>query len=171
MFFRLFLPLLALMFVAGAKKPPAFSVRFHLQANEADGAPFVTRLPINSGKGPAFIKKVPEISEHDVEAIFPFTAADGTYGCTLKLDAHGRISLDSTSVEARGKVLVCMVEGRVVTAIMIDKRVSDGILTIPSGLTAAEVDKFELKYRMIGQPGGKPKPAPKKQRRSQSREA
>ncbi|HWL54202.1 MAG TPA: hypothetical protein VNQ90_17305 [Chthoniobacteraceae bacterium] len=166
MLFRLFLPLLALMFVAAAKKPPAFNIRFHLQASEADGEPFVTRLPIHDGRGPAFIKKVPEITEHDIVAIFPFTAADGTYGCTLKLTVHGRISLDSTSVEARGRVLVCIINGRVVTAMMIDKRVSDGILTVPSGLTASDVDQLEMKYRMIGQPGGKPKPPPKKQRRN-----
>ncbi len=164
MHLRFLFPLLALLFVAAAKKPPEMPVRFHLQAQESDGKPFVMPVPVHAGRGPAFIRKVPEISERDIEAIFPFTAADGTLGCALKLTPHGRIQLDTVSIEERGRVLVCMVGNRVVTAILIDKRVDDGILTIPSGLAPEEVTKLEQKYRLIGDPSGKPKPVPKKQR-------
>jgi len=160
MLFRLLLPLFALLLVAAAKKPPEMAVRFHLQANPQDGSSFIMPLPVHNGAGPAYIKKVPEINEQQIEAIFPFTAADGTLGCTLKLNASGRFALDALSVEERGRVLVCFVGTRLVTAILIDKRVDDGILTIPAGLAPGEVTQLEAKYRIIGQPA-----LPKKKRR------
>lgn len=160
MLFRLLLPLIALCFIAAAKKPPEVIVRFHLQANPQDGSAFTMPLPFNSPSGPAFVKKVPEISEQDIEAIFPFSADDGTLGCVLKLNPSGRLRLDAVSTEERGRVIVCFFGPRVVTAILIDKRVQDGILTIPAGLTQAEVAKLEGKYRIIGQPA-----PPKKKRR------
>lgn len=159
--FRHFLPLLALFFVAAAKKPQV-AVRFHLQANEKDGAPFVMRLPLANAPGPAFVKKIPEVSERDIVAVYPFPAPDGTMGCAFKLDDHGRIGLDTLSVESRGKVLVCMVNLRVVTAMLIDKRVSDGIIVVPSGLLPQEITMLREKFRLIGQPNGKPLKAGKK---------
>jgi len=160
MLFRLLLPLFALLLVAAAKKPPEVVVRFHLQANPQDGSSFIMPLPVSNSAGPAYIKKVPEISELHIDAIFPFTADDGTLGCALKLNPSGRLALDALSVEERGRVLVCFVGTRLVTAILIDKRVQDGILTIPAGLSQAEVALLEGKYRIIGQLN-----LPKKKRR------
>ncbi len=151
----LLLPVLAVFCLGAAKKKNDITVRFHLQANEQDGAPFVMKLPAGSAQGPAYIKKVPEISEHDIAAVYPFPAADGTLGCAFKLTEHGRIVLDSMSVENRGKVLVSIVNLRVVTAVLIDRRVSDGIVMIASGLAQQEVEKIQKKYPTLGAPSKK----------------
>jgi len=151
----LLLPLLAVCCLGAAKKKNALTVRFHLQASEQDGSAFVMPLPAGSARGPAFVKKVPEISEYDIKAIYPFPAADGTMGCAFKLDEHGRIALDALSVEQRGKVLVPLVNFRVVTAMLIDKRVSDGVIMIGSGLTQEEIAKLQKKYPTLGAPGKK----------------
>jgi hypothetical protein len=147
----LLLPVLAVLCLGAAKKKDAVTVRFHLQASEQDGAPFVMKLPGGGATGPAYIKKVPEISEHDIAEVYPFPADDGTLGCAFRLTEHGKIVLDSMSVEQRGKALVSIVNLRVVSAVMIDRRVSDGVIMISRGLTEEEVRKITKKYKVIGE--------------------
>jgi len=43
------------------------------------------------------------------------------------------------------------VNGRAITELQIDKRVSDGKIYIPSGLTAADIDLMKKDWRSIGQ--------------------
>ena len=53
---------------------------------------------ISSGKDIA-IQKLPWITEHDVMAFSPYPAQDGTFGALFQLDDHGRVVLDTLSVE------------------------------------------------------------------------
>ncbi len=155
----LFLPLLALLpllFVAAAKKPQQTMVRFHLQGNPVEGDPFVMEVKLADGRG-VFIKRIPEVSERDVEAIYPFPAPDGSMGCAFKLDVHGRIALETFSLKDRGKVLVCLLNGRVVTAMLIDKPIKDGVIMMPSGLFDQEIAMLQKEHPTIGQPGKKKK--------------
>jgi len=55
------------------------------------------------------------------------------------------------SVERRGGFLFVFVNGRFVTQLQVDKRVSDGRIYIPSGLTAADVDLMKKDWRLMGQ--------------------
>lgn len=148
-FRHLLLPLLALVFLGAARKPD-FSIRFHTMAREQDGPPFVTMVEVGIPPRKVFIKKIPEISETDIDAIYPFQVADGTMGCALKLDDHGQIKLDTLSMEHKGSILVCIVNGRVVTEMQIDKRVADGIIMIPSGLTPQDMMVIRKHYRVMG---------------------
>ncbi len=153
----LFLPLLALLpllFVAAAKKPPQGMVRFHLQGNPVEGSPFVQEVRLADGRG-VFIKSIPEISERDIEAVYPFPAPDGSMGCAFKLDPHGRIALETFSLNDRGKVVVCMLNGRVVTAMLIDRPIKDGVIMMPSGLSQQEIEMIQKDKPTIGQPGKK----------------
>ena len=78
---------------------------------------------------------MPWISEQDVTAFSAYPAQDGTYGALIQLDEHGRVVLDTLSVERRGGFLFVFVNGRLITQLQVDKRVSDGKIFIPSGLT------------------------------------
>src|SRR5437764_10600036 len=114
--------------------------RVHVQGNPQDTAVFATSVRTQlSGKEVA-IEKMPWISERDVIAFSPYPAPDGTYGALLQFDDHGRVVLDTLSVERRGGFLFVFVNGRFVTQLQVDKRVSDGKIYIPSVLTAADVD-------------------------------
>jgi len=93
----------------------------------------------SSGKNVA-IQKLPWITEHDVMAFSPYPAKDGTFGALFQLDDHGRTVLDTLSVEHRGSFLFVFINGRMITELQIDKRVSDGKIYVPSGLTAADVE-------------------------------
>jgi hypothetical protein len=104
----------------------------------------------SSGKDIA-IQKLAWITEHDVMAFAPYPAQDGTFGALFQLDDHGRVVLDTLSVERRGSFLFVFINGRMITQLQIDKRVSDGKIYIPSGLTAADVELMKKQWRLMGQ--------------------
>ena len=135
----------------GAAKQRHCTLRVHTQANPRDTEVFATSVRTQlSGKEVA-IEKMPWISERDVIAFSPYPAPDGTYGALLQFDDHGRVVLDTLSVERRGGFLFVFVNGRFVTQLQVDKRVSDGKIYIPSGLTAADVDLMKKDWRLMGQ--------------------
>jgi hypothetical protein len=126
-------------------------LRVHAQANPRDTAVFATSVRAQvSGKDVA-IEKMPRISEQDVIAFYPYAAANGTYGALFQLDEHGRVTLDALSVERRGSFLFVFINGRAITELEIDKRVSDGRIYVPSGLTGADIELMKKDWRLIGQ--------------------
>ena len=142
--------LLILTAAVAPAKSKKCTVRVHAQGNENDGSVFASPVttPI-SGKN-IFIEKIPAISEHDVSAFRAYAAANGSFGVLLQLDDHGRLVLDTLSVERRGSTLLVFINGRVVTELLIDRRVSDGQIFIASGLTAADVESMQKTWPQIG---------------------
>ena len=134
----------------GIAKQRHCTFRVYAQANPRDTDVF--SMPAHarfSGKDIS-IQKLPWITERDVVAFAPYQAHDGTYGALFQLDEHGRVVLDTLSVERRGGFLFVVVNGRMVTELQIDKRVSDGKIYIPSGLTAADIEVMKKDWRLIG---------------------
>lgn len=144
-FLRFLVPLLALCFLAAASKPK-LTIRFHTEANSNSGSSFATSAPMPGSSTPVSISKVADISESDVASVYPFKADDGSMGCMLKLDEHGTFALDSLSQQYHGSLLLGFVNGRPVTAMVIDRRVSDGIISIARGLTPAEIALMKKAY-------------------------
>jgi hypothetical protein len=136
----------------GVAKQRHCTFRVHAQANPRDTEVFATSARAQiSGKDVA-IEKMPWISEQDVLAFSSYQAQNGTYGALIQLDEHGRVVLDTLSVERRGSFLFVFINGRLITELEVDKRVSDGKIYIPSGLTAADIDLMKKDWRLIGQP-------------------
>jgi hypothetical protein len=128
--------------------------RVHLEANARDGEVFAQ--PIRSITGRAvYIEKIPWLSERDVRRFYPYRAADGSYGALLELDDHGRTVLDSMSVEHRGSYLYVFINGRPLTELQVDRRVSDGRIYLASGLTESDIKSMARDWKLIG--GGKTK--------------
>ena len=137
--------------LGGFAKPRHCTFRVHAQANPQDTEVFATSFRAQvSGKEVA-IEKTPWISEHNVMAFSAYSAPDGTYGALIQLDEHGGVVLDTLSIERRGRFLFVFVNGRFVSELQIDKRVSDGKIYVPSGLTAADIDLMKKDWRLIGQ--------------------
>jgi hypothetical protein len=125
--------------------------RVHAEANPNDTASFASLVGASfSGKQVA-IEKMPRLSERDVSAFYPYPGKDGTYGVLFQLDEHGRLALDALSVERRGTLLFVFINGRPITQLQIDKRVSDGQIYVASGLTARDVDSMKKDWPLIGQ--------------------
>jgi hypothetical protein len=123
--------------------------RVHAEANAQDTEVFATAVKAQvSGKQVA-IQKVASITENDVIAFTAYRAADGTFGVLIQLDDHGRITLDSLSVEHRSGYLFIFVNGRAITELQIDKRVADGKIYIASGLTAADLQSMKKDWKVI----------------------
>jgi hypothetical protein len=126
-------------------------LRVHTEANPQDTAVFSDSVRAQFSGKPVAIEKMPRISEQDVEAFLPFPVGKNNYGVLFQLDEHGRMALDALSVERRGGVLFVFVDGRPITELQIDKRVTDGLIYIASGLTAADIELMKKDWRLIGQ--------------------
>jgi hypothetical protein len=125
--------------------------RVHVEANPNDTAAFSTSVPaLLSGKRLA-IERIPRLSESDVVAFYPYPAKDGSYGALFQLDEHGRLALDTLSVEQRGRLLFVLVNGRPVAELQIDQRVTDGRIYVASGLTNADIAALKKCWRLIGE--------------------
>src|SRR5881392_163099 len=143
--------ILALFAVSVAGKEQHCIFRVHAEANPNDTAVFSSSVrALFSGKQVA-IERMPRLSERDVVAFYPYAAGNGNYGALFQLDEHGRIALDALSVERRGTLLFVLINGRPVSELVIDRRVSDGRIYIPSGLTKADIDLMKKDWRLIGE--------------------
>ena len=125
-------------------------MRAHVQANSNDGPVFSTELrsPV-TGKN-VVIEKVPTISERDVVAFRPYDAGDGSYGVLFQLSDHGKLALDTLSIERRGTFLYVFVNGRPAAELQIDRRVSDGKLYVASGLTLGDIALMRKDWPLVG---------------------
>ena len=135
--------------ICEAKKPHC-TMRAHVQANSNDGPVFSTELrsPV-TGKN-VVIEKVPTISERDVVAFRPYDAGDGSYGVLFQLSDHGKLALDTLSIERRGTFLYVFVNGRPAAELQIDRRVSDGKLYVASGLTVGDIALMRKDWPLVG---------------------
>lgn len=135
---------------AASNRKPEATVRFHLEASEEDTAKFAMPVDLVHSGRRVFISRMPAISEMDVVAFYPFEAGDDSWGASFYLDNHGRLTLDSLSIERRGEYVVAVVNGRQVTELVVDRRVNDGIITVPSGLTAQDIELFDQEFKRAG---------------------
>jgi hypothetical protein len=124
--------------------------RIHAEANPQDTSTFSMSVRAKlSGKDVA-IEKVARISEQDVIGFYPYSAGPDNYGVLIQLDEHGRVTLDALSVERRGGFLFVFINGRAITELQVDKRVSDGKIYIPSGLTTRDIRLMKKDWRLLG---------------------
>ncbi|HEY2138829.1 MAG TPA: hypothetical protein VGH00_02025 [Chthoniobacterales bacterium] len=117
------------------------TLRIHAEANPSSGPVFSVQLKFLGRM--VTIEKIPTLSENDVIGIQAIRARDGTYGALFQLDEHGRLALDTISVERRGGFLFVFINDRPITELRIDRRVSDGKIYIASGLTANDIELLE----------------------------
>jgi hypothetical protein len=124
--------------------------RVHTEASKNDGTVFTTqyRSPF-SGKA-LVLGRMPAISERDVVGFQVYPAGPGTYGVLFQLNDHGRLALDSLSLERRGAFLFVFINGRPITELQIDRRVSDGKIYIASGLTTNDIALMKKDWREGG---------------------
>ncbi|MEP6698980.1 MAG: hypothetical protein ABJB09_04545 [Verrucomicrobiota bacterium] len=131
-------------------KRPHCTLRLHTEANARDGAPFAATIQSQFSGKPVVIEKMPMISEREVVGFRAYPAPDGSYGVLVQLDDHGRLALDTLSVERRGTFLFVFINGRPITELQIDRRVSDGKVYIASGLTANDIEMMKKDWRLLG---------------------
>lgn len=159
-FFHIPLLLLIALGALGMAKKATITVRFHVEANARDGQPFAMPVKFKNPPRDGAVAQIPAISERNIEALYPYPAPDGTFGCAFKLNSFGRTALEEMSLSNRGATVVAFVGTKggthQVAELVIDKVIHDGIITIPSGLTALEVEALRKEYKVAGQNQKKP---------------
>jgi hypothetical protein len=153
---------LALALLTGAAKKPDFTVRFHVETQAQDTERFAMPITLKDPPRSLFVERTPSISERHIAGVYPFQADDGSFGCVFRMDPDGRIALESLTTTHRGRTLVGFVGTKKgshqVTDMIIDKPVRDGIITIPRGLTPAEVAMLKKDYKPALPKGATPPP-------------
>ena len=146
-----------LLFIALALAPATdarklqCTLRVHLEANANDSEVFASSMRSAVTGKKIVMEKIPRLSEQDVVAFYPYQAADGTFGALFKLSEHGKLVLDTLSVERRGAFLYIFVNGRPAAEQQIDRRVSDGKLYLASGLTQNDLQLMGKDWRVMGE--------------------
>lgn len=138
------------------------TVRFHLQVDGTASAsnPFARQVQLLNPPRQIFVESSAGLSERQVEAVYTFPAADGTWGALFRLETSGRKILSQLSSSNRGRCFVVFV-GNHKTArqlpedLLIDDTVLDGLLPIPRGLSYAEALLLQKNFRALN-PASKP---------------
>jgi|GEM_PF-1134171 len=136
--------------LAAEKKAPLLTVRIHAEGSEREGPSFVAPIDLAFPAKRIFIRKVPIIGEKDIAAILPFSSADGSLGCTLRLDANGSQKIEEHTTTARDAIVAVLINGRIASALRVDRRITDGIITIPSGFLPEEILVLQTKHPTMG---------------------
>ena len=135
----------------GFAKKQVITVRFHVEANARDCQPFAMPITFHNPERQGFMTQIPAVSERNIEAIFPFPAADGTSGCAFKLDNFGRTALEEMTISNRGTSVIAFVGTKTgthqVVDMVVDKVIRDGIISIPRGLTNLEIMALEMEFK------------------------
>jgi hypothetical protein len=133
-----------------AAKRPHCLLRFHAEANAHDSDVFANTVRSQfTGKSVA-IEKTPTLSERDVVSFRPYPARDGSYGVLLQFDDHGKLALETLSIEKRGGFLFVFLNGRPLTELQVDRRIADGKIYLPSGFTVSEIELMRKDWPLIG---------------------
>ena len=151
---------------ASNKKKDTFAIRIHGEGSAEEGEKFTVPVVLLDGRK-AYLSIMPLLSEHDIKAVYPFLAPDGTGGAYLRLDGHGANLLTEFSIErmGRGGVLAVMVNGRQIVDLLVDKPVRDGVFVIPNGLSMSDEAHLVNLYPIIGHEND---PKEKKKKKSSS---
>lgn len=137
---------------ASNKKKEVFTVRIHGEASPEDGEKFSVPVMLLNGRKTT-LSIMPLLNEHDIKAIHPVKAPDGSYGVFLVLDPHGANLLTQYSTEHMGRnlTLTAFINGRQVISVLVDKPVKDGVFVIPSGMTIVEAARMVNAFPLVGQ--------------------
>ncbi len=156
---RLLLPALAFLCFSAAAKKPELTVRFHAEANAQDGDRFASPAALRYPPRAAYIEKTPSISERNIKAIYPFPTKDTSWGCSFQLDGSGRLALEVLSTERKGTSIVVFISSKTTTHqvidMVIDQRVSDGVITVQHGLTELEIAALRKQFPVLGEVAAK----------------
>jgi hypothetical protein len=134
------------LLLTAAERAPRGTVRFHVETPGAAAKSFSTPVTLKYGKRTTRISRLAALSEAHIVKVRTFDAEDGSKGAYFLLSDIGRYSLETLSTQSRGLALVAFVNGRQVVDLVIDRKISDGILVIPLGLTPDEAARLEKMF-------------------------
>ncbi len=127
------------------------TITLNPEAGPQEGSQFVAPVTLINPPLQTFIRRVPITNHRDIVAFYPFRAADGSLGPISSWITTAGPRSSSTPSRRWTRWRVFMVNGRPACAVKISKKIIDGIITMPGGMTPKEVVLLETKYPTIGQ--------------------
>jgi len=128
------------------------TIRLHQEGTEQEGASFVKPVTLINPPKKTFIRMVPVMTEKDIVEFYPFTAPDnsGSFGAYFILNPDGAARMEQHTASQRDTMLIALINGRIATALMVDKKITNGIITIPTGFLTSEIVQLEALYPTRG---------------------
>lgn len=130
----------------GAARKSAVTVRCYTESSASELPDFTRTVKLAYLGRTTKIGKMASISESHIDDVRTFKAKDGSMGAYFKLSDIGRFALETASSQYLGRALVIYVNNRQVIDLVIDKKIDDGVLVIPFGLTENEALLLEKNF-------------------------
>ncbi len=140
----------------GFARKVACVVRFHVEVEGSSSSsdPFARPVKLLNPPRQIYIESSAALSEGQIEAVYPYPTADGTWGALFQLNGSGRKILTQLSSTNRGRSFVVFVGNQkqarqLPEDLLIDRIVEDGLLPIPQGLSYPEVLLMQKKFKPL----------------------
>ncbi|PTX94789.1 hypothetical protein DB346_22545 [Verrucomicrobia bacterium LW23] len=129
----------AALTLCGGGSPPKIVVRVHTQnvAKEMKGnQTFMVQIPDPPEQ--ISVMAIPEASEKDVLNVVAKPVSHG-FGAYIQFNRRASVNISATTAQNQDRILVVVINNRVVYAPKIDTVISNGVIHIPEGITPKEM--------------------------------
>ncbi len=126
---------------AGCAPAPTVSLRICVQVDAQSGATASRQtVPVRLSDPDQiiYIHAQPEVSEGDLTGVEPYVAIAGQNGAILHFTPHAAINLNAATQQNDGRILVVILDNRVVYSPVIDGAIPGTDFIIPRGVLPAE---------------------------------
>ena len=119
--------------------PPKVFLRVHVQTTgSGQSAQEATTISIPPNNEQIQIRTLPELTELDL-----VDAREDDAGLHLQFNHAGTVNLDAVTAQNQGRILVVLLDGRVIYAPIIDQEIANGHLDIPHQIPPQFVQLLE----------------------------
>ena len=123
---------------AGAPAPQ-LSLRILVQSNQIANSAQTVAVPLTDPEETIYVNAIPEASEKDLIGVEPYNGPAGETGATLHFTSHAGLSFNADTMQNQGRILVVVLNGRVVYSPIIDSVISGGDFLIPHGVSPQDM--------------------------------
>ncbi|CAN5812909.1 hypothetical protein BH09VER1_BH09VER1_33290 [soil metagenome] len=139
--------LLPIFSLHAAEKYPV-TIRLHAEGKETDSSTFVKPVDLTFPKKHTFIEIVPIVNERDIVSFYPFPN-QGSIGAYFQLDADGTNKLAQHTIDKKDNLVMALIDGRLACVMLVDKKITNGLMMIPYGFTPEEILLLQTRYPTI----------------------
>lgn len=129
------------------KKYKLYLVTFHLEGEQTDNPKFITPVKLGREHRQYYFNKIPVFTDADIAWFYPFTSQDGaSFGTAFKLKDHAATELKAITLTNQGKLMGLRCSDAQLSAILIDRPISDGVVVMWEGLQQRHLQEFRKRF-------------------------
>jgi len=144
--------LVAAVSLGAGKKYKLSYITVHTEGDATDNPKMVVPVKLGSEHRQYFFSKIPSFTDADVEWFYPFRSRDGaSFGTAFKLRNHGLQELKGITLTNQGKLLGIRVSDGPLSAVLIDRPITDGVIVVWEGLSQKNLAEFSRRFPHVDQ--------------------